>query len=219
MTDKRKHFKRGAVTALFILLAAHLLAQQKLPISPAGQRLQEFYLSLGVENAWIAGHHVNWETGEPDMPESKHGNKTHCSAFIAAACERLDIYVLRPPQHGQLLLANAQFDWLNSQESAASGWHRLKDGEGLYREAQQLANQGRVVVAIYKNTDSSKPGHAALVMPDERSERRLIDEGPELIMAGTHNHDHISLKNGFHSHIDEWPEHAILFFVNDKPVR
>ncbi len=54
-----------------------------------------------------------------------------------------------------------------------------------------------------------------LVMPDERSSTRLQQEGPELIMAGTHNHNKISLKNGFHSHISEWPEHAIEFFAHE----
>jgi hypothetical protein len=187
-------------------------ARQILPISSAGQRLKDFYSSMNVESLWLAQHHVNWETGEPDNSEAQHGNKTHCSAFIAAACQRRGIYILRPPEHGQILLANAQADWLNSSAGRQAGWRKLPDNEELFSKAQQLANNGKVVVAIYKSPDPTKPGHAALVMPDERSAARLQSDGPEVIMAGTHNHNQISLKNGFRSHISEWPEHSIEFF-------
>lgn len=210
------HTKKRLFGAIFIictLLPCLTTAQQKLTITAGGQKLKEAYLAMNVENLWIAEHQVNWETGEPDMPESTHGNKTHCSAFIAATCKKLGIYILRPPEHGQVLLANAQEDWLSSAAGKSAGWKPLTDNDDLYENAQQLANSGKIVVAIYKNTDEKKPGHAALVMPDERSIKRLAAEGPEIIMAGTHNHNNISLKNGFHSHIEEWPEHAIKFFV------
>ena len=81
--------------------------QSDLRIEPAGQQLKEFYFSLDVEHLWIAGNHVNWETGVADKPEATSENHTHCSAFVAAACKRLNMYILRPPDHSQLLLANA----------------------------------------------------------------------------------------------------------------
>src|SRR5580658_6131884 len=49
-------------------------------IEPAGRQLKEFYFSLDVEHLWIAGNHVNWETGEADKPDATAGNHTHCSA-------------------------------------------------------------------------------------------------------------------------------------------
>ncbi|WP_461451840.1 hypothetical protein [Mucilaginibacter sp.] len=174
---------------------------------------------MNVEQLWIAGHHVNWETGEPDMPESKQGIKTHCSAFAAAACERLNIYILRPPQHGQVLLANAQYNWLNSYSSINQGWQKLTDNGNLFIKAQQLADDGKVVVAVCKNTIYSKPGHIALVMPSDRSETTLINEGPCIIMAGTHNFNYISLIKAFKSHITSWPSHEIDFFVHDVPTQ
>jgi len=198
---------------LFIISTAH--CQSTLKIQPGGQKLKDFYLSLNVENLWLPQHHVNWETGEPDEPEAEHGNKTHCSAFIASACKRLNIYILRPPQHEQILLANAQFVWLNNGSGDKSGWTKLDDNADIYNKAQQLANQGKVVVAIYKNTDSSKPGHAALVMPANRSATQLAAEGPQLIMAGTHNYNYIALKKGFRNHITAWPSPEIAFFVHD----
>ena len=187
-------------------------ADKIISIQPAGQTLQDFYLSLEVESHWLAGHHVNWETGEPDMPESEHGNKTHCSAFAASACKKKGIYLLSPPEHGQVLLANAQYDWLATSAGVKAGWKPVT-GDDRYKQVQTLANEGKIVVAICKNADASLPGHAALVMPKERSLRLISDEGPEIIMAGTHNHNFISLKNGFHSHLPDWPEQEIRFYV------
>ena len=61
---------------------------------------------MGVESKWIAGEHVYWDTGLPTgVPETSPGKHTHCSAFVAAAAKNLGVYILRPPEHGQKLLA------------------------------------------------------------------------------------------------------------------
>jgi len=83
------------------------------PISPDSRQLLAFLDSLQVEQHWPAGWHVNWRTGEPVHQTEKP--TSYCSAFAAAAAHRLGIYLLRPPEHPQVLLANAQFDWLQSQ--------------------------------------------------------------------------------------------------------
>jgi hypothetical protein len=199
----------------FLLVCTVSYSQETLKITPLGEKLKQHYLAMDVENLWIAEHHINWETGVPDKPEAETGIKTHCSAFVAAACERLNIYILRPPQHGQILLANAQEEWLNSADAPAQGWRKLVDNDSLYLNAQRLANQGKVVVAICQNPDPHKPGHAGLVMPSDRSILTLQQEGPEIIMAGTHNHNYIALLNAFKSHITSWPSHEIEFFVHD----
>src|SRR5438445_12263218 len=71
---------------------------------------------MNVESLWLAHEHVNWETGEPDKGEdyTGPGRSTHCSAFAAAVGKRLGVYMLRPPEHGQILLANAQAAWFRS---------------------------------------------------------------------------------------------------------
>lgn len=186
-----------------------------IPLSAGGQHLQQFYFSLDVERLWIAGQHVNWETGVADNPDASSGIHTHCSAFVAAACKRLNIYILRPPEHNQILLANAQYDWLTTKEAADAGWKPVS-GNNLYETSQSLANKGTVVLAICKNQDEKKTGHAALVMPNEISIDKLLESGPTLIMASTHNFNKISLKNGFRSHLAVWPEHAISFYYNIK---
>jgi hypothetical protein len=202
-------------TVFLFLIVCSAYAQDSIALTPGGIKLQEFYLRMDVEHHWIAGHHINWETGEPDMPQADQGIKTHCSAFVASACEQVSVYILRPPQHGQVLLANAQYDWLMSNKGESEGWHRLMTDDN-YRQAQQLANQGKMVVAVYRNSNRKKPGHIALVMPVLRTAGQIQEEGPELIMAGTNNYNYISLKKGFKSHISTWPETEILFYVQDK---
>lgn len=107
-------------------------------ITPAAQQLAAAIDALDVEGHWPAGQHVHWETGVPDgKPEVSAGKHTHCSAFVAAAARQFDIYILRPPEHGQILLANAQYDWL-AKQGAQHQWQPLRDGE----QAQDFANRG-----------------------------------------------------------------------------
>jgi len=195
-------------------------AERFVQLSASGQRLQQFYLGMNVENLWIAGNHINWETGEADKPEASSGNHTHCSAFAAAACKRLGVYLLCPPAHGQILLANAQYDWLQNPDAQAKGWSAItgNDRPGLYIRVQEYANKGWLVVAVCKNPDASKPGHVALVMPKQVALSKIGEGGPVVTMAGTHNFNYISLKNGFKSHLSGWPEYEVLFFFNNSKL-
>ncbi|MGG2362411.1 hypothetical protein ACE4Z5_26075, partial [Salmonella enterica] len=83
------------------------------PITPAGQRIVQLLDESDVERRWLAGDRIAWETGLPlpTAPDALPGH-THCSAYVAAMARRLGIYILRPPEHGQVLLANAQGNWL-----------------------------------------------------------------------------------------------------------
>jgi hypothetical protein len=183
------------------------LEQKHIPccglITPAGERLADTLDTMNVESLWLAGEHVNWETGEPDKSADYEGpgNHSHCSAFAAAAAMRLGVYLLRPPEHGELLLANAQADWLTSEAGAQNGW---KSVAGM-REAQRLANQGNLVLAVYKNPNPHLPGHIAIVRPSEKSAVALEVNGPELIQAGEHNYTKISTRVGFEHHLGAWP--------------
>lgn len=193
-------------------------AQEKMLIKTGGKSLLNTYLNMHVENLWIAGHHVDWTTGLPDKPNADAGIKTHCSAFVAAACKILNIYILRPPDHTEILLANAQFQWLPTRAAKLLGWHQIVNTNvnAIYFAAQQYANKGFVVVAVYKNPIVSIPGHIALVMPNEISAQQLLNDGPSVTMAGSNNFKLISLKMAFKNHINQWPEPAILFYYNDN---
>ena len=210
---------RRSVVILLLLVsyAGQYIHGQGLPISAAGERLKKAYLAMDVEHLWQSGAHVDWQTGKPDDPNAVHGIKTHCSAFIAALCERQGIYILRPPQHKQELLANAQYDWLATAEAKEKGWH-LISGNNVYTRAQEYANKGHVVVAVFKNPDAHEPGHIAAVIPYRCTPQDLTNDGPKLISASTHNYNFTSLRMCFKHHITEWPTSAVLFYYNDKAV-
>ena len=180
-------------------------------VTPKGQRLAHALDDMGVETKWIAGAHVDWDTGLPDgRPEVSPGRHTHCSAFVAATAKRLGVYILRPPEHGQVLLANAQNEWL-AQEGQGQGWRRVADP----LEAQSLANKGMLVVASYHNHRDDKPGHIAIVRPANKSEEQVSSEGPQVIQAGTVNSASISVREGFAGHRHAWNDDEIDYYVHE----
>jgi hypothetical protein len=179
------------------------------PIAPAGERLASTLDAMNVEALWQADEHVNWETGEPDKGGGYEGpgKHTHCSAFAAAAAKRLGVYLLRPPEHGQNLLANAQADWLASDAGTKAGWRRVTD----MRRAQALANDGTLVVVAFQNPDRHVPGHIAIVRPSDKGPKIFQEYGPEIIMAGQHNHSKISVRIGFENHPGAWPNGVVYY--------
>lgn len=203
---------RSALTALAIMTvsAGWLASVQAGEISPAGQRLARELDAMDIENKWLAGVHIDWDTGLPDgRPIRSPGRHTHCSAFVASAAKRFGIYILRPPQHGQVLLANAQNEWL-AAGGAAEGWEPVRDGF----EAQRLANRGFLVVASYHNHRDNKPGHIAIVRPSLKSGEQIAEEGPDIIQAGTVNSSSISVKAGFAGHIYAWRNNEIDYYAH-----
>jgi hypothetical protein len=183
-------------------------------ITPAGERLASVLDNMNVESLWLAHEHVNWETGEPDRGANDEGpgNHTHCSAFAASAAKTLGVYLLRPPQHGQQLLANAQASWLEGSAGQSAGWEHILRMD----EAQRLANQGKLVLAVFANPDPHIPGHIAIVRPSEKSARAFAENGPQLIQAGTHNHTSINLRVGFENHPGAWPD-GVQYYVHAIP--
>lgn len=179
-------------------------------ITPQARNVIATIDALDVEHRWPAGVHVHWESGEPDgKPESGIGKHTHCSAFVAAAAKQLGVYILRPPEHKQILLANAQYDWLESA-GAAQGWRLLRDEV----EAQHVANRGELVVATYRNHHDDKPGHIAIVRPSERGDAAVRVEGPQITQAGGINYRDTTLAHGFAGHPAAWGGHEVRFYAH-----
>ena len=198
---------RTTVAAFAVLLAISGWAEE---VAPAAQKAAAVIDALDVERHWPAGAHVNWESGEPDgKPATSPGKHTHCSAFVAAAAKHLGVYILRPPQHPQALLANAQYDWLESK-GAKQGWQPVRDGV----EAQALANSGLLVVAAYRNPNDHKPGHIAIVRPSEKSRAAIQSEGPQITQAGGTNYRSTSLKQGFASHPPAWTRNEVRYYAH-----
>jgi hypothetical protein len=201
--------------AVLFASAVSLLAAGE--ITPEGKRLVSVLDSMHVEEHWIAGSIVDWRTGDPtgqSLKEGDTGKHTHCSQFTAAACEKLGIYILRPPEHSAVLLANGQYDWLPN-EGKSQGWTPVADGVA----AQDLANRGQVVVAVYKNGDPKKSGHIAIVRPGSKTPAQIAAEGPDVIQAGGTNFNSASLKRGFANHPQAFPKGEIKFYAHAVEAR
>lgn len=203
----RNRFLVCFALALITLSGAGIAAE----ISPAARRMVATIDALDVERNWHAGEHVHWESGKADgKPEPSTGKHTHCSAFVAAAAKHLGIYILRPPEHAQILLANAQYDWLEN-DGARQGWRPVRDGFA----AQEAANKGLFVVAAYRNHHDDKPGHIAIVRPNEKSREAIRAEGPQITQAGGTNYRSTSLRQGFAGHAAAWTHAEVRYYAHD----
>lgn len=192
--------------------AARWAARSKGPTEALWKRLE----GMEVDKLWLPGAIVDWKTGLPTgQPikdaKSKH---THCSQFVAAVADRLAIPLLRPPEHGVVLLANAQFDWLASDAGKKAGWVRLVDGAA----AQSAANDGRLVLASLKNPDATRPGHIAIVRPGAKSTEALSAEGPDVMQAGGSNALRTTLRQGFGNHKKEYDQIVFYAHVVELPA-
>ena len=194
--------RAGLVCLFLVLVAAVQLRAEPCcgPITPDGERLLQFLDGSGVEHLWQAGIHIVWDTGEPDLNRpAGRPSATHCSAFAAAMAKRLDIYVLRPPEHSQALLANAQMGWL-SDVGGEHGWRKLRS----YVEAQEAANRGELVLESFANPDPRRPGHIAIVRPSLKNRTMLDTGGPDETQAGATNALSIDTADGFRHHRGAW---------------
>jgi hypothetical protein len=194
--------------------AAALAQSSPEPVTSEGRRLAALLEATGVDHLWLAGRHIDWRSGEADgdRPDGRD-ESSHCSAFAAAVAASLGIYVLRPPEHPQQLLANAQAHWL-AAEGASRGWRELAD----FRAAQREANQGHLVLEAFESPNPRRPGHVAIVRPSAKPDSRLASEGPDETQAGSFNAIDVATAEGFRQHRGAWlPGGAggIRYFAHD----
>jgi hypothetical protein len=195
------------------------LRSDQMSFTPAGgPRLTEFLDALPVTTRWLHRHRVVWQTGQQNAPEASGATgHTHCSAFVAAAALMLDIYILRPPFHGQQLLANAQADWLAGigghagPTASDSGWIALGAGadDGALNAAVAAAGTGQFVVAIYK-APPQQHGHVCIVRPPGDL-APPADDGPDVISVADVNRSRTSMRTAFHAHPGAFPDAIQLY--------
>jgi len=190
----------------FITITSYAQEATTDSITANGRKLLQLLDSSRVEELWQKGYRVNWETGEQETASSNPAS-THCSAFAAAFSKKVGIYLLRPPEHKQALLANAQFDWLQTYNATTEGWVKVNSG----LEAQNLANKGYLVVTVFKNADEHKPGHIAVIRPAIKTLKKLNREGPQTTQSGATNAYSIALIDGFSHHPGAWPDGVIFY--------
>ena len=190
-----------------VLAAEHPLAA----IDAAATRLAAVIDGLDVEHRWRGGTGINWRTGLVQPGELMH--PSHSGEFVAAACDHLGIDLLHPPEHASSQLAAAQAAWLVG-EGKTRGWQTV----GSRVEAQSLANQGFVVVALFRDHDLTRPGLAALVRPSTRGRASVASEGPDVALAGHRNHNAISLRAAFATDPAAAGSGEVVLYAHDCPA-
>lgn len=192
---------------IVLLIASNVFAY---PITPTGKQLDTFLNSLDVANKWLPNRYVDWKTGNA-VGRYQGLMGTHCSTFVAAAANRLGVYILQPPDHDQLL-ANAQYYWLRSQ-GAKNGWASVSS----HLTAQQIANQGCLVVVAYANPNRHRSGHVAIVRPSTKSKGEIIARGPQIIQAGRNNYNSTALSRGFRNPHTAFQRKKIVYYAHSTP--
>lgn len=206
--------KKFLLTILLVFACTRLAVAENPccgPITEAGKSLENLIDNSNVEDLWLAGRRVNWETGQainPNIPYRKSVG-THCSAFAASFAKKLGIYLPRPPEYSQILLANKQYEWLDSEQATALGWKPVETAE----LAQSYANQGKFVVGVFANPNPNKPGHIVIIRPSLKNIDELHEYGPQATQAGEKNFASITVKVAFKYHPGAWPN-GIRYYEN-----
>jgi len=172
----------ATVAAMLFGLAVPALAQTAAPqpddpalvscdgLTGNGLALCQLINGLNPAGNWPKGVHVNALSGMQDRATDtvQVSTETHCSSFVAAVAYNQGIYLLRPPQHKQSLLASDQFTWMWNQSvtnpapiparpaaggpaTPRPGWTNLGNGDQAMLDAQAYANRGFTVFASYRN--------------------------------------------------------------------
>ena len=167
-----------------------------------GPRLADFLDGLPILTRWLPGHRVIWQTGQQDGPDQPNPERhTHCSAFAAALALYLDVYLLRPPHHGQVQLANAQTAWLSGTGSfpgptaAKSGWTAfgMSGDRGSLAACLKAANAGRTRPRLLcRDSTNARPCR------DRTSSKRWKSHSPIRRAEGDHG-GHAQLQARFHA--------------------
>ncbi len=189
-------------------------------VSPNGQQLANYLDSFQVQNWWptIA---VNWQTGSANLPTPPSPNVTltgtHCSCFTTAAAWPLGIYILRPPiyPNGWHDMANYQDLWFKTNSGTGYGWLNVTNyspATNVMIAAQDLANQGYLVIASYLNPNIGSSGHTAVIHPYPNTASNILAVGPEECQAGEYNYNLSNIKTGFNQHAGAFPSNIDYFY-------
>lgn len=94
--------------------------------------------------------------------------------------------------------ANGIAQWFQNH-GERHGWRAVS-----VEEAQRMANEGRPVVASWRNPDASKPGHVAMVRPGEG--------GLTVAQAGATNSNSMAINKAFGT---GWSKGQVVLYVHD----
>jgi hypothetical protein len=166
-------------------------------LCPDNDTMASFYDNLDVEHKWPQETYIDWYTGLPlennyNPDDSYH---THCSAFVASVCCRLNVPILCPPKHRTEGLANAQHDWFFTDGNKL-GWIQLESSIN----AQIEANHNNLVIMCHKNKENPNGGHIACVRPYATTTDLILLNGPRICQSGVINSSSVNSYDMFLDH-------------------
>lgn len=111
------------------------------------------------------------------------GGFTWCNKYVRDLLADLGL-----PFPAEVQFAHQQIDYLSGPRGSIAGWDECEPGE-----AQAHANQGRPVLACYRNPKTPPAGHShiALLVPADTTLRVYITQ------AGARNYANTSVDRGF----------------------
>ena len=190
----------------------------------AGEWLARSLDRLDVEHHWLRGHeHIAWRTGFPLLMEHGkgltplgRGRSQHCSAFAAAAADALGIYLLHPPEHSHVLLANAQYDWLASAKGRKAGWRPVGDplDAAATGEPRRICRGG-----VQEPSSKVRRPHRHHAAGRRQNRREVKAKGPQITQAGFNNYRSAPLAKGFDHHPGAWEpggRGGVKFFTHER---
>lgn len=186
-------------------------------VTTNGQQLASYLNSFQVQYWWPTIP-VNWQTGSANTPTPPSPNTTltgtHCSDFTTAVAWPLGIYILRPPIYpdGWNDMANYQDLWFKTNNETPYGWLTISNSSTNMIQAQDLANQGNLVIACYLNPDINDSGHTAVIFPYSNTVANIEAVGPEECQAGTYNYNLTNVEQGFSEHPGAFPTNIDYFY-------
>ena len=127
--------------------------------------------------------------------------------------KKLGVHLLNPIEFPYVFLASAQAKWLLSDDGITNGWRKIL----TMKEAQRLANNGEIVIAIFASVIENKSGHIAILRPSLKSSAELEVDGPQVIQAGANNFSSTNVRIAFSHHKNAFPS-KILYFQHEITI-
>jgi hypothetical protein len=121
-------------------------------------------------------HEDDWKTDVERMLQeflscaTPLDDRSPCNVFLARALDR--VYRIRefgdPARPETVMRANEIADYVAARQDL---WVPLGKGneQSALDQAQEYANRGKAIIAVWKNPTAGAPGHVALILPGEQT--------------------------------------------------
>lgn len=188
------------IYVLWLIFAISLIIYYLFKLNIKNERLNKLenvLNSMDLTTKWLPGYNVDCLTGERVKNKSTTVSSSHCSCFVFAVCNKMNVKMIGTPEYKQYHLATNQMKWLRTNEAKECGWREINGNlKEKYITSQKKANDGYLVIAGVEQ-DNQIRGHIAIVRPSNKLKFYVVREGPEVMSSSTINTYSSSIKEDF----------------------